>query len=353
RAAVSVLYLTLIGTMKEIEKDGDSESIYMNIDDIEKKDDDSDSTLLKWSLEKAVVGSSNMLLFLTRSSLLEAVSSEEKARCCSGNPAAVCLGLLCALLLAVTIGLSVKHNGEREQLWSRYINMTMEREQLQTSYINMTMEREQLQTSYINMTMERDQLQSRFDSISKERDQLQGTNNRLQSSHDVLTLERDSLQRQFAEMQVACPSGWTRFMSSCYYVSSYWKTWEQSRQDCRGHGADLVIINSREEQKFVSGLGKSFWIGLTDQTIEGHWKWVDDTLPVTRYVTIMEFLGGDNPRYWLPGEPNNAGYPYRDEDCAMVAPIVGFSDTLSSWNDVKCNSILSWICEKKTRCTAE
>ncbi|KAI4896080.1 hypothetical protein NFI96_027210 [Prochilodus magdalenae] len=145
----------------------------MNIDDIEKKDDDGD------------VSNRVYLNSAAKKSAAEAVSEDRQV--CSGNPAAVCLGLLCALLLAVTIGLSVKHNGEREQLWS--------------SYINMTMERDQLQTSYINMTMERDQLQSRFDSISKERDQLQGTNNRLQSSHDVLTLERDSLQRQFAEIR--------------------------------------------------------------------------------------------------------------------------------------------------------
>ncbi|KAI4896081.1 hypothetical protein NFI96_027211 [Prochilodus magdalenae] len=334
RAAVSILCLPLIETMEE--KDGDSESIYMNIDDNEKKDDERevrDRIYLNSAAGKT--GS-------------QAVSEDRQV--CSGNPAAVGLGLLCVLLLAVTIGLSVKHNGERDQLWSSYINMTMEREQLQSSYINMTMEREQLQTSYINMTMERDQLQSgcnevsverdqlqsRFDSLSKERDQLLGTNNRLQRSNDVLTIERDLLQRQLTQIR-ACPSGWTRFMSSCYYVSSNGKTWEQSRQDCRGNGADLVIINSKEEQDFVSGLGKSlksWWIGLTDQAVEGRWKWVDGTSLGTGY--------------WLQGEPNNAKYDSQGEDCAEMLSRVRSSATTSGWNDVPCSNVISWICEKMT-----
>ncbi|KAL6466566.1 hypothetical protein MHYP_G00243700 [Metynnis hypsauchen] len=221
--------------MEETEEDGDSESIYMNIDDIEKKDE-SDSIYLNIAAEKT--GS-------------EAVSEGRQMH--SGRPAAVCLGLLCVLLLAVITGLSIKH-AEREQLWNR------------------------------------------FDSIRKERDQLLGTNNRLtlernklQTSYDVLTKEREELQRQITENP--CPAGWTKFMFSCYYMSVIGKTWEESRQDCRMKEADLVIINSREEQQFVSGLGKTLWIGLTDQAIEGHWKWVDDTSLGTGY--------------WLPGEPNN------------------------------------------------
>ncbi|KAL7841699.1 hypothetical protein SRHO_G00253900 [Serrasalmus rhombeus] len=74
------------------------------------------------------------------------------------------------------------------------------------------------------------------------------------------------------QVRFACPAGWTKFMSSCYYMSTFRKTWEESRQDCRMKGADLVIINSRVEQIFVSGLGKTLWIGLTDQAMEGHWK---------------------------------------------------------------------------------
>ncbi|XP_049328345.1 CD209 antigen-like protein C [Astyanax mexicanus] len=182
----------------------------------------------------------------------EAASEGRQVR--SGNAAAVGLGLLCFILLAVIVGLSIKHNAEIQQIQNSYTNITLERDQLQTSYTNITLERDQLQTSYTNITLERDQLQT---------------------SYDNLTLERDGLQSRLANIDIFCPPGWKKFMSSCYYISINMQTWDQSRMDCRGKGADLVIINSEEEQTFVSGLARNFWIGLTDQYHQGQWKWVD------------------------------------------------------------------------------
>ncbi|KAL6466573.1 hypothetical protein MHYP_G00243770 [Metynnis hypsauchen] len=263
----------------------DSESIYMNIDDTEKR------------ASQTKVNGGVYLNTSAQKPGSEAVSEGRHVR--SGRPAAVCLGLLCVLMLAVITGLSVTHNAQREQLWNRYNNVTMELDQLQSSLVNLTKEKDQLWSTNNNISKQRDQLQNRFDSIRKERDQLLDTNNRLtlernklQTSYHVLTKEREELQRQITEK--ACPAGWIKFMSSCYYTSVIGKTWEESRQDCRMKGADLVIINSREEQIFVSGLGKTLWIGLTDQAMEGHWKWVDGTSP-----------GSGS---WLPGEPNNAHY---------------------------------------------
>ncbi|XP_029605395.1 C-type lectin domain family 12 member B-like [Salmo trutta] len=46
-----------------------------------------------------------------------------------------------------------------------------------------------------------------------------------------------------------CQEGWRFFDSSFYFLSTEKKTWEKSRQDCLERGADLVIINSREEKR--------------------------------------------------------------------------------------------------------
>uniref|UniRef100_A0A4W4EXQ3 C-type lectin domain-containing protein n=1 Tax=Electrophorus electricus TaxID=8005 RepID=A0A4W4EXQ3_ELEEL len=134
--------------------------------------------------------------------------------------AAVCLGLMCVLLLvAITV------------LWGK---CTTERDQLQSSYNNLTVERDLLQTTYNNLTIE----------IS------QGTK---------------------------CPS----FSFNLYYFSFTERHWEDSKLFCRRRGGDLVIINSREEQEFLlNSLGSRYaWIGLTNDT--GVWKWVDGTALTT------------------------------------------------------------------------
>ncbi|XP_029622419.1 CD209 antigen-like protein A [Salmo trutta] len=85
---------------------------------------------------------------------------------------------------------------------------------------------------------------------------------------------------KFSNLKQTCPEGWQKFESSWYFLSTVKKPWEESRDDCLKRGADLVIINSKMEQKFICGLNKRAWIGLTDSVTEGTWKWVDGT-PLT------------------------------------------------------------------------
>lgn len=48
--------------------------------------------------------------------------------------------------------------------------------------------------------------------------------------------------------EVGCPSGWLLFASRCYYISSRKMSWDESRQDCRRRGSDLVVIETQLEQ---------------------------------------------------------------------------------------------------------
>ncbi|XP_072525630.1 uncharacterized protein [Salminus brasiliensis] len=211
---------------------------------------------------------------------------------------AVCLGLLCVLLLTAITLLWINFNNltaERDQLHTSYTNLTAERDQLQTSYTNLTAERDQdqLQTSYTNMTAERDQLQTSYTNLTAERDQLHTSYTNLTKERDQLHTsyegklqrQKDRLQRSLSELVRAMQQNWKFFNTSLYYISTERKSWDEGRQDCRERGADLVIINSVEEQEFVDDLSKSknhgVSIGLTDRDEEGVWKWVDGTALTT------------------------------------------------------------------------
>ncbi|XP_049327976.1 CD209 antigen-like [Astyanax mexicanus] len=223
---------------------------------------------------------------------------------------------------------TTKLTAERDQLQTRTTNLAAERDQLQTRTTNLAAERDQLQTRTTNLAAERDQLQTRTTNLAAERDQLQTRTTKLTAERDQLQAERDDLPRRFSELDKAVRDGWIYFSSSLYYISSEYKIWSESRNDCRKRGSDLVIINSREEQDFINTLrkGQLVWIGLSDGETEGVWKWVDGS----------ELITG----FWYPGQPNIKG----DEDC--VTNDIS-SDLVNNWNDYPCNRQLFWMCEKR------
>ncbi|KAM9792692.1 CD209 antigen-like protein C [Neosynchiropus ocellatus] len=119
--------------------------------------------------------------------------------------------------------------------------------------------------------------------------------------------------------------GWLYFRPSLYYMSSVQQSWLDSRNFCVGRGADLVVINSTEEQRFINKFAKTAWIGLHQREDNGEWVWVDGT-PLTR-------------SFWAPGEPNNIN---GTENCTEIKK----HSRIKSWNDAHCRLKNFWICEK-------
>ncbi|XP_071377028.1 CD209 antigen-like protein C isoform X2 [Centroberyx affinis] len=264
--------------------------------------------------------------------------------------AAVCLGLLCLLLLALIIGLAVHnttaaghHDVEMQDMQTKCGNLTNQWSQLQSSYNSLTGERDQLQSRYNSLTGERDQLQSSYNSLTAERDALRNERNQLksnssslakekaelQSQCDTVAASRDELQEEVNRLALnmtekPCRLRWIKFNISCYYISTESKSWDKSRQDCRDRGADLAIINNKEEQNFLSRFHDRLWIGLSDKHAEGKWQWVDGT----------SLVGGG---FWQDGEPNDDS---GREDCVEVSRGGG------GWNDLPCRERLSWACEE-------
>lgn len=92
-------------------------------------------------------------------------------------------------------------------------------------------------------------------------------------------------------------------------------SWQAARTAAAGKtflGATgfLATITSAAEQSFVNGLlSGNAWLGATDETVEGEWRWVTGPEAGTLFWQ-GNFTGsavGGNYTNWLAGEPNNAG----------------------------------------------
>ena len=116
-------------------------------------------------------------------------------------------------------------------------------------------------------------------------------------------------------------------------------SWEDSRANCLGYGADLVSILNSAEVDFINKQGKAlgeryrpkFWIGLfrnktTSDPKEG-WTWSDGS-------------NFTNPQQWLSNQPDN--YQNTDEKCAEH-----FARNKRQWNDNNCARLFSSICKRK------
>ncbi|KAG7237234.1 hypothetical protein INR49_032567 [Caranx melampygus] len=180
--------------------------------------------------------------------------------------------------------------------------------------------------------------------------QLATMNDGFQRQLVTMRTEKRTLQSNISALAGTCgkcPSKWVHLNSSCYFFSStetdaVKKNWPDSRADCIGRGADLVVIDSPEEQTYVSetirtlkGLrGKwenGFWIGLTDMEVKKTWVWVNN-------VTELE------QRYWIYAEPNISGNGRHGQDC--VVAVYEDSNPWKTWFYERCTeSYFDWICE--------
>ncbi|XP_071223554.1 asialoglycoprotein receptor 1-like isoform X1 [Salvelinus alpinus] len=143
-----------------------------------------------------------------------------------------------------------------------------------------------------------------------------------------------------------CAEDWEYYGGKCYYFSPDKLTWVQSRDDCITRAGHLVIIGSREEQKFLDQkIGREittepevkFWIGLTDSTNENEWLWVDNS---SLNSSTRFWLGDKEPDNWK-GEKGE--YP-EGEDCARMGEPGGNT----GWLDFNCNKTQRRICETKS-----
>ncbi|KAM9708188.1 C-type lectin domain family 10 member A-like isoform 3-T3 [Menidia menidia] len=168
----------------------------------------------------------------------------------------------------------------------------------------------------------------------------------------ALRADKANLQANISVLEGTCGScspGWDLLNSSCYFFSytesrTVKKNWPDSRADCRRRGSDLIVIDNPEEQTFVSNSiedmrsgrdiwQNGFWIGITDEDTEGTWIWINN-------VTEVE------QRYWMDGEPNNAGNT--GEHCGVALP--SSNNPWKTRYDGKCHQqTLHWICEMRKK----
>ncbi|XP_018595244.1 C-type lectin domain family 6 member A-like [Scleropages formosus] len=130
-----------------------------------------------------------------------------------------------------------------------------------------------------------------------------------------------------------CQVGWKPYNSSCYYVylSSPWNTWSGSRQECIKMGADLVTIDSEDEQRFISELATNYY-----DKWHGYW---------------IGLRRSSNGWFWVNGDPLTTGFWISDptdkhaSQCVLTNTVNG---TLYSWRDENnCHFHNRWICESK------
>jgi hypothetical protein len=116
-------------------------------------------------------------------------------------------------------------------------------------------------------------------------------------------------------------------------------TWGDAKAACESMGGHLVTIADLEENEFVAKLADNvdhFWIGLTDENIEGQFQWITgEPVPYTN---------------WLYPNPNDVA-PYQDH-VLMYGGTYGsydygvyYPDAQGGWNDIIDTFLTYYICE--------
>ncbi|KAM9674107.1 C-type lectin domain family 4 member A-like [Trichechus inunguis] len=144
--------------------------------------------------------------------------------------------------------------------------------------------------------------------------------------HEKLICEKTHLNVE-GKSWGCCPENWMISNTSCYFISSEAKTWTESKKNCTGMQALLLVINAKEEQLLIIqklNRNSAYYVGLSDPEGMHQWQRVDQS-PYNRSVT-----------FWHPYEPSN----YK-EHCVFI----NFRQGNWGWNDASCDVPQKSICK--------
>lgn len=106
---------------------------------------------------------------------------------------------------------------------------------------------------------------------------------------------------------LACPADYTTINGDAHYrLVATAVSFVEAATDCADDETagpaitmhtHLAVLSSTAETAYLYGLGSSRWIGLTDLTANGIWKWVTDEAALDPSAADTSL--------WATGEPNN------------------------------------------------
>jgi len=126
-----------------------------------------------------------------------------------------------------------------------------------------------------------------------------------------------------------CPPGWRHEKSSCYFLCTEEKNWNDANGHCKSLNSNLVSIQSIEENSFLHDYVdcKRYWTGGCN--VGGVWEWSDGSPFI--------FTHWD----WL--QPND--YPMSDS--SLAGSWLGGSN--DKWHDWKSYERAQFVCERKNQ----
>ncbi|XP_034409755.1 C-type lectin domain family 4 member A isoform X2 [Cyclopterus lumpus] len=115
-----------------------------------------------------------------------------------------------------------------------------------------------------------------------------------------------------------CADGSLPFGRSCFYLSTFKLSWDESQRNCTASGGALPVVTSQKVQNFLIAKGQMiYWIGLRRKAAA--WTWVDNTV-------LQE-------SYWAE-EP--------EEDCGILSTR---NPPEKNWLTASCDSVTYFICQ--------
>lgn len=143
----------------------------------------------------------------------------------------------------------------------------------------------------------------------------------------ALAKELQKRQDGLETRRVGRPSDAALFRGHAYKLFSEKLSWSEARTRCNQMGGHLATIHDRDEHAFILHMAANttvsqIWLGGTDESQEGTWKWVTDE----------EFGYSD----WGPSEPNNLGNA--EHSLVLIKDLNGDPAWRGKWSDQPADS---------------